>query len=107
MRSVKHRASIKGVCIVIDFDRYNKRRSIINFSYALDCNPILELLGSDAAVHDNVPGGPDLKINLGTWTSQFDCGGEVSSNLKFLHENTQDWFEFGPNYQLFYVFGHP
>ncbi len=55
--------------LIINFDRFKNGQSIINFNYALDCNPGLELEGSAAEAHDYIQGGPNLNISLGTWTA--------------------------------------
>ena len=93
--------------LIINFDRFKNGQSIINFNYALDCNPGLELEGSAARAHDYIQGGPNLNISLGTWTARSQCGGLVSSNLKYLDQTPQDWFKFHQNTHQLHVFGFP
>ena len=93
--------------LIINFDHVKNGQSIINFNYALDCNPGLELEGSAARVHDYIQGGPNLNISLGTWTAKSECGGLVSSNLKDLDKNPKDWFKFDQTTHQLHVFGLP
>ena len=67
----------------------------------------MELTGSDASVHDYILGGPNLDINLGTWTQKFSCGGVISSNLKYSDHYPQDWFKFDKISSRLQVFGQP
>ena len=93
--------------LIINFDRYNNGQSLINFKYALDCRPEVQLVGSDASVHNYIVGGPKLYINLGTWTQKSGCGGVVSSNLKYFDQAPQDWFKYDQISQQLQIFVHP
>jgi hypothetical protein len=80
--------------LIIKFDLFNNTESLLNFNYALDCHPEMNLVGSDARDHDYTLGGPNLTINLGTWVPKFDCGSLAESHLKYLEQNDEDWFSF-------------